>query len=210
MKAFDIKTISTILSLDESFFLKKKFVLDKLIIMNQDTKILQVGSNENYDNKLSKIIFSDDEYFYKLYFSIDNYYLQDTIFLIKNNIIDNFIPESNLIINNNNEIIGIKIKRITIFNNNLENYMKKEITSFYESFFKTCKKKDIIFYDVDINNIGYEIINDKPKIYLFDIDCFIYNSHFVSNIESKWHNTKGIIKYKEILEKYKLLNYYDI
>ena len=55
MKAFDIKTISTILSLDESFFLKKKFVLDKLIIMNQDTKILQLGSNENYDNKLSKI-----------------------------------------------------------------------------------------------------------------------------------------------------------
>lgn len=135
MKAFDIKTISTILSLDESFFLKKKFVSDKLIIMNQDTKILQVGSNENYDNNLSKIIFSDDEYFYKLYFSIDNYYLQDTIFLIKNNIIDNFIPECNFIINNNNEIIGIKIKRITNFNNNLKNKMKKELTSFYESFF---------------------------------------------------------------------------
>jgi hypothetical protein len=210
MKTLDIKTISTILSLDESFFLKKKFVSDKLIIMNQDTKILQVGSTENYDNKLSKIIFSDDEYFYKLYFSIDNYNLQDTIFLIKNNIIDNFIPECNFIINNNNEIIGIKIKRITIFNNNLENKMKKEITSFYESFFKTCKKKDIIFYDVYINNIGFEIINGKPKIYLFDIDCFISNSHFVSNIESEWHNRKGIIKYKEILEKYKLLNYYEI
>ena len=210
MKTLDIKTISTLLSLDESFFLKKKFVSNKLIIMNQDTKILQVGSNENYDNKLSKTIFSDDEYFYKLYFSIDNYYLQDTIFLIKNNIINNFIPECNLIINNNNEIIGIKIKRISTFNNNLQNIMNKEITSFYESFFKTCKKKEILFYDVDINNIGFEIINSKPYIYIFDIDCFLSNSHFVSNIESKWHNTKGIIKYKKILEKYKLLNYYDI
>ena len=210
MKTLDIKTISTILSLDESFFLKKKFVSNKLIIMNQDTKSLQVGSNENYDNKLSKTIFSDDEYFYKLYFSIDNYYLQDTIFLIKNNIINNFIPECNLIINNNNEIIGIKIKRISTFNNNLQNIMNKEISSFYESFFKTCKKKEILFYDVDINNIGFEIINSKPKIYIFDIDCFLSNSHFVSNIESKWHNTKGIIKYKKILEKYKLLNYYDI
>ena len=210
MKTLDIKKISRISSLDESFFLKKKFVSDKLIIMNQDTKILQVGSNENYDNKLSKIIFSDDEYFYKLYFSIDNYYLQDTIFLIKNNIIDNFIPECNFIINNNNEIIGTKIKRISTFNNNLQNIMKKEITSFYESFFKTCKKKDIIFYDVDIDNIGFEIIDGKPRIYVFDIDSFISNSHFVSNIESKWHNTKGIIKYKGILEKYKLLNYYDM
>tara|TARA_B110000495_G_C22971964_1_gene570522 strand:+ start:263 stop:937 length:675 start_codon:yes stop_codon:yes gene_type:complete len=203
--------LTDINKLNNNFFEGKKFVKKNLLNSNLEASVLK-----DCDHKCSKIIYKCNDYYYKLYFSHDNYYLKDVLYLFNNNIVQEFTPEIILIKNNNGDIIGYKHKAV---NTNMKIIKNIEpFKNFYKSFVTKMKDNNICYFDFSIGNLGYVKDNNEIKIKLIDIDLFIsaniifpkYKSIDVSNVNKKWHLNYGIKKYQKEMKYYGLYNTYEL
>lgn len=205
--------IAKITNLDSEFFTSLTFVKTNFLNLFED-QLVQTEDIDKCTHKLSKIIFKDADYHYKIYFSSDNCYLNDVLYLYNNQIIQQHTSEIIFIKNLNDEIIGYKHR--TIYTN-MGCINRSEYINFYTSLTESMKNNNLCCLDISPHNLGYIIDNFNAKIVkIIDIDLIVsadclfngYDKVPVSNINLRWHLEFGIVKFNSIMESLNLEKYY--
>ena len=207
----EIKKVINITNLDNSFFDSLIFVKRNLLKRKEDG-VIESYNIDNCDNKLSKVIYKDENFHYKIYFSPNNFYLNDVLYLYKNNIIQKYTSDIIFIKNQENKIIGYKHKTIKT---NMKTVNQKELINFYTDFTEVMRNNNLCCFDISPKNLGYVSNNDINIVKLIDIDLFIsantifpeYKQVNMSNINVKWHIKYGIKKYNDIMKSLKLYDF---
>ena len=106
-----------------------------------------IQSYGKFDTRLSKIVLNDDNFFYTIYLNAsNNFYLNNFIYLHKNNFYEDISPNYELLYDKNG-IIGFKIKKLNLIKkNNLDNIKKKtNLIDFYRNIILRLK---LIFHAI--------------------------------------------------------------
>jgi len=195
-------------NLNETFFEELTFVKRNLTKFKDKEygEFIESFSIEDCNKKTSKVIYKDDNYYYKIYLSSENFYLSDTIYMYNKDILHDFTPNLQYIKNSKNEVIGYKQD---IINNNMELVDKEDLIEFYKSFSIRMRDCKMCFFDISSPNLGFVEMNNKKIVKLLDIDITcaanILFPHIepipeISSIARYWHKTSGIEKYDSIMK----------
>lgn len=211
LSEIEINKVIEICNLSLDFFKCLKFVKRNLLKFDSDD-LVESFLIEDSDVKLSKVIFKDDKYHYKIYFSNNNYFLTDVIYMYQNNILQNYTPELSFIKNTKNEIIGYKQKSINI---DMSLVNKVDLVNFYKSFTKKMRNSGLCYFDISSPNLGFIESDNKKVVKLLDIDLVIsanklfpeFKNVPVSNVNLRWHKNSGMLKYQTIMKSLNLKSF---